>query len=176
MGKSLKGKELGVGISQRKDGLYQARFNNRFGQRKTIYGKTYNEIRQKLTTEKYEDEKQINVVKKDMTLDEWYNIWMNTCKRNCRSSSKESYAIHYRRIKDDLGWRRLTSLNLIIMQEAINKLESDNERRNSKKILVDMLNKVLDSDLITKNVAKQINTVITKEDKKERQHQAVMKI
>ena len=26
MGKSLKGKELGKGISQRKDGLYQARF------------------------------------------------------------------------------------------------------------------------------------------------------
>ena len=33
MGKSLKGKELGKGISQRKDGLYQARFMNRFGKR-----------------------------------------------------------------------------------------------------------------------------------------------
>lgn len=31
MGKSLNGKELGQGISQRKDGLYQARFTNRFG-------------------------------------------------------------------------------------------------------------------------------------------------
>ena len=31
MGKSLNGKELGKGISQRKDGLYQARFVNRFG-------------------------------------------------------------------------------------------------------------------------------------------------
>ena len=30
MGKSLKGKELGKGISQRKDGLYQARFINRW--------------------------------------------------------------------------------------------------------------------------------------------------
>lgn len=54
------------------------------------------------------------------------------------------------------------------MQDAINKLDSDNERKNSKKILVDMLNKALDSDLIAKNVAKQINTVITKECKKER--------
>ena len=36
MGKSLNGKELGKGISQRKDGLYQARFVNRFGKRKTI--------------------------------------------------------------------------------------------------------------------------------------------
>jgi len=54
------------------------------------------------------------------------------------------------------------------MQEAINKLNSDNKRSNFKKILVDMLNKALDSDLLTKNVAKQINTIITKEDKKEK--------
>lgn len=44
MSKSLKGKELGRGISQRKDGLYQARFINRFGKRQTIYAKTYSEI------------------------------------------------------------------------------------------------------------------------------------
>ena len=47
MGKSLKGKELGKGISQRKDGLYQARFINRFGKRQTIYAKTYNDITKK---------------------------------------------------------------------------------------------------------------------------------
>ena len=40
--------------------------------------------------------------------------------------------------------------------------------RNSKKILVDMLEKAIDSDLLIKNSAKQINTVISKEVKKER--------
>ncbi len=39
MGKSLKGKELGTGIRQRNDGLYQARFTNRFGKRQVIYDK-----------------------------------------------------------------------------------------------------------------------------------------
>lgn len=48
LGKSLKGKGLGKGISQRKDVLYQARFVNRFGKKQTIYGKTYTEIFQKL--------------------------------------------------------------------------------------------------------------------------------
>ena len=33
MGKDLKGKELGVGISQEKNGLYSARFVDRFGKR-----------------------------------------------------------------------------------------------------------------------------------------------
>ena len=33
MGKDLRGKELGVGICQRKDGLYMARFTGRSGKR-----------------------------------------------------------------------------------------------------------------------------------------------
>lgn len=168
MGKSLNGKELGNGISQRKDGLYQARFINRFGKRQTIYAKTLNEVRHKLRTEQYNDEKAINVVDKNMTLDEWFDIWLSTCKKNCRSSTKGSYITHYKRIQEELGWQKLTSLNLIVMQEAFNKLKTDNARKNSKKILVDMLNKAVDTDLLVKNVAKQINTVIAKEEKKER--------
>lgn len=154
MGKSLNGKELGKGITQRKDGLYQGRFVNRFGKTKTIYGRTLNEIRQKLRKEQYEDENAINVITKEVILDEWYQIWMNTCKKNCRNSTKETYAGHYKRIQKELGWRKLTSLNLIMIQNAINDLDSDNERKNSKKILVDMLDKAIDSDLLTKNVAK----------------------
>mgnify|MGYP000700778927 FL=1 len=57
MGKSLNGKELGKGLSQRKDGLYQGRFVNRFGKKQTVYAKTLNEVRQKLRNEQYEDEK-----------------------------------------------------------------------------------------------------------------------
>lgn len=168
MGKSLKGKELGRGITQRKDGIYQGRFVNRFGKKQTIYASTLNEVRQKLRNAQYEDEKSLNVVTKDITLDEWYEVWMDTCKKNCRASTKESYATHYRRIQKALGWRKLISLNLIILQQAINELVSDNARKNSKKILVDMLDKAIDADLLIKNVAKQINPVITKEEKRER--------
>lgn len=168
MGKSRNGKELGAGISQRKDGLYQARFINRFGKRQTIYAKTLNEVRQKLRNEQYEDEKALNVVDKNMTLDDWFEVWMETCKKNCRDSSKGAYTTHYKRIKAELGWRKISSLNLIIMQEAVNKLNTDNERKNTKKILVDMFNKAVDADLLIKNVAKQINTVISKEGKEER--------
>ena len=84
MGKSLNGKELGKNISQRKDGLYQGRFVNRFGNRQTIYAPTLNELRAKLRTEQYEDEKEINVVSKEVTLDEWYQTWLTTCKKKCR--------------------------------------------------------------------------------------------
>ena len=73
MGKSLNGKELGKGLSQRKDGLYQGRFVNRFGKKQTVYAKTLNEVRQKLRNEQYEDEKALNVVAKDTF---YYNLYV----------------------------------------------------------------------------------------------------
>ena len=33
MGKDLRGKELGVGLSQREDGLYVGRYTNKYGNR-----------------------------------------------------------------------------------------------------------------------------------------------
>ncbi|MBR5128357.1 MAG: tyrosine-type recombinase/integrase [Roseburia sp.] len=164
MGKSLNGKELGKGISQRKDGLYQGRFTNRFGRKQTVYGKTYNEVRKKLRDAQYEDEKCLNVVTKDVTLDEWFEIWLDTFKKNCRDSAKETYRTQYERVKEALGWRKLTSLNLLILQNAFNELCSDNARKTSKKLLVAMLNQAIDSHLLTTNVAKQLNTVIPKEE------------
>lgn len=167
MGKSLAGKELGQGITQRKDGRYQARFTNRFGKRQTIYGKTINEIRQKLRTEQYKDEKKLNVIDSNMTLDEWFEVWMDTCKKNCRDSSRQNYRVSYNRIKASLGWRKLSSLNLIVLQQAFNELKTDASRKDSKRILVDMFNKAVDAELLRKNIAMQINTVVTKDGRPE---------
>lgn len=168
MGKSLNGKELGQGISQRQDGTYQARFVNRFGKRQTIYAKKYKEVVQKLRDAQAEDEKKLNVVSKDMTLDEWFDIWLDTCKSNCRNSSKESYRAQYKRVKKQLGWRKLSTLNLIVMQQALNELCSDTSRKMTKSVLVDMLNKAVDSGLLVQNTAKSLNTVVDQKEKDER--------
>ena len=50
------------------------------------------------------------------------------------------------------------------MQDAINELRTVNERKNIRKTLADMLEKAVATDLISKNVAKQITTEITKEE------------
>ena len=163
MGKSLTGKELGQGITQRKDGRYQARFTNRFGKRQTIYAKTLHEIRQKLRNEQYEDEKKLNVVSTDMTLDEWFDVWMETCKKNCRDTTRHCYTVSYNRIRDSIGWRKLSSINLIILQQAFNELKTDASRKDSRRILIDMYNKAIDADLVLKNIAMQVNTVVTKD-------------
>ena len=46
MGKDLKGKELGVGISQRTDGFYVGRFTTKYGQRKQKLFRKLQECRQ----------------------------------------------------------------------------------------------------------------------------------
>jgi hypothetical protein len=60
MGKDLKGKELGKGISQRADGRYIARFTSKTGKRKTLYDFKLNELKRKLREAVYEDEHGLN--------------------------------------------------------------------------------------------------------------------
>ena len=160
MGKALNGKELGKGITQRKNGLYQARCVNRFGKRQTIYGKTVTEITRKLRDEQYYDEKEENVIDCTMTLDEWYEKWITVCKKHCRDTTKRTYAVQYNRLRDKLGWRKLAKLNLVILQNAFNELATDNMRCDCKALLVDMLNRAVESDLLIKNVAVGINPII----------------
>lgn len=168
MGKSLNGKELGKGITQRKDGLYQARFTNRFGKRQAIYASTVTEITRKLRDEQYNDEKQINVADSAMRLDEWYEKWITTCKKHCRDTTKRTYAIQYNRIRKSLGWRKIATLNLVILQDAFNELATDKMRKDCKALLVDILNRAVESDLLVKNVAVGINPYIDNEEKEEK--------
>lgn len=45
MGKDLKGKEIGKGIIQKKNGQYEARYVNRFGQRKSVSGRDLKDVK-----------------------------------------------------------------------------------------------------------------------------------
>ncbi len=166
MGKSLNGKELGVGITQRKDGSYQGRFTNRFGKRQTIYDKTLNGIRKKMREAQYEDEKAINVVNTNMTLDEWFEIWINVHKVNCRETSKIIYTTNYNRLRNDLGWRKISSLNLDMMQMAINKMKTRASKVESRKVLVGMLNTAVDCELLIRNPATKIKIPEEKEEER----------
>ena len=80
MGKDLKGKELGKGIRQRKDGKYSGRFEDRFGRRREVYGSTLKEVKNKLALAVADNERLRNVVEPSTTLDQWYEKWMKVYK------------------------------------------------------------------------------------------------
>ena len=116
----------------------------------------------------YMDEKQINVVNSTMTLDEWYDSWIKVCKTHCRDTTKRTYAIQYNRLREELGWRKLSQLNLVVLQDAFNQLATDTMREDCKSLLVDMLNRAVETELLNKNIAFGINTIIDNEEKEEK--------
>lgn len=174
MGKSLKGKELGIGITQRQDGLYQARFTNRFGKRETLYDKNLNNLRTQMRKAQTADDNGVNLVKSNMTLDEWYKVWITTCKGNCRNTSIIQYSRNYRSVKKELGWRKIQSLTPLQIQETLNGLKSDQHRRDVKMVLSNMLNIAQQNDLLIKNPAKHVNTRLHNDPKKERRVLSIM--
>ena len=80
MGKNLKGKELGKGITQRKNGVYHGRYVDRFGDRRSVYGTTVKEVKAKLAEAELNEQKLSNIVDEKITLDEWYEKWMRVYK------------------------------------------------------------------------------------------------
>ena len=78
MGKSLKGRECGKGICQRKDGLYSARFVNKQGKRTVKCFSTLPEARNWLEDAKYADKHDNLYIPSDMTVDTWFEYWIET--------------------------------------------------------------------------------------------------
>ncbi len=74
MGKSLRGKECGKGICQRKDGLYSARFVSSEGKRQVKFFSSLPEPRNWLEDAKYADCHEDVFVPSDTTVDAWFSF------------------------------------------------------------------------------------------------------
>lgn len=170
MGKDLKGKELGHGICQRKNGRYDARFTDRFGKRQSISGKDLKDVKRRYNEALYENEKQINI-KQGIILDEWYSEWMNVYKFDViRENTKRYYNLIYKKhISPTLGKMNLTDIDQLTIKKLIKKLKQDGygyETQNKVKIvLVDIFNKALINEYVRKNPAKGIS--VKRDEKKE---------
>lgn len=64
MGKDLKGRELGSGIRQNKDGRYEARYVDRFQKRHSIYSYNKADVKDKLRKAVEEDQQKKSVRKR----------------------------------------------------------------------------------------------------------------
>lgn len=170
MGKDLKGKELGVGISQRKDGLYQARYSDRWGKRKTIYNNNLREIRKQLAEAIAGNENFANI-KDDITLDKWFDRWMEIYKeKSIRPNTKREYThIYQKNISPYLGGRSINSLVKSDIQRLIDKASDDNyayERQSKIKVILrDMLQRAVEDNLVINNPVSGIKLRADKEIK-----------
>ena len=161
MGKDLNGKELGKGIRQNKNGRYEARYIDRFGNRRSIYGTSKMEIRNKLQ-EALKENAEKGSVRKRMTVRRWYTECMEVYKVPViRPNTKR----HYEHIFDSLILPELANMYLddvrqIHIKGLVNQLEERGyqwETQNKVRILLlDMFNIAMENDYAFKNPAKGI--------------------
>lgn len=167
MGKDLNGKELGKGIVQRKNGTYEARFNNRFGKRISITGKDLKLVKRRLDEQIYEDQKETNI-RENIKLDEWFSKWMDVYKYDSvRESTKINYIrIYNKHISPFLGKIAIQNITQLQIREIIKDLKKRGykfETQNMVKILLtDMFNKAIIDEFVKRNPAKGI--VIRREE------------
>ena len=170
MGKDLKGKELGTGITQRKDGVYQGRYVDRWGKRKTIYNSSIRELKKELA-ERIAENINFTSTKQEITLDDWFTRWMEIYKdKSVRPNTKREYThIYNKNISPYLGNRKINSLVKSDIQQLIDIAYDSNykyERQSKiKVILTDMLERALEDDLVVKNPAKGVKLRTDKEIK-----------
>lgn len=170
MGKDLKGKELGVGLSQRKDGLYQARYTDRWGQRKSFYSKDLRKLRRQLA-EVIAGNENFTAVKADVMLDRWFSRWMEIYKdKSIRPNTKREYThIYNKNISPYLGGRKINSLVKSDIQQLIDRAADANyayERQSKIKVMLhDMLQRAVEDNLIVNNPVSGIKLRADKEIK-----------
>ena len=124
MGKSLKGKECGKGICQRKDGLYSARFVNKQGKRTVKCFSTLPEARNWLEDAKYADKHDNLYVPSDMTVDAWFEYWIENIVGDLAPNTRRNYRERYKRnIQPVIGGMRLEAVKPMHRKMVLNKME-----------------------------------------------------
>ena len=111
MGKSLRGKECGKGICQRKDGLYSARFVSSEGKRQVKCFSSLPEARNWLEDAKYADRHEDVFAPPDMTVTEWFEFWISHIVGDLAPNTKRNYRERYEyNVKPVIGKMRLTDV------------------------------------------------------------------
>lgn len=173
MGKDLKGKELGDGLSQKKDGRYCARFTDRFGRRPEYKSKSLSECRKWLKEQKAMDTLEQNVVDDGITLDQYFLTWLDIHKYGIiKDNTKAGYIVHYKKhISPIFGKKKVSEIKKIQIKALYNNEHRQGlayETRNrTRKMLQDMLERALEDGLVRANEAKGLK-VIRDEEKEPR--------
>ena len=156
MGKDLRGKELGVGISQRSDGFYVGRFTTKYGQRKQKLFHKLQECRQWLADSQYQDEHSNLNFPAEMTVKAWFDYWISMKKRTVRPNTVRNYTERYEHNIDPvIGKQILSEVKPIQCQMVMNRMADEGYRTSTiyqaRITLYNMLDYAYQNDVIMKN-------------------------
>ena len=157
MGKDLKGKELGKGLSQRPDGMYMARYVDHYKKRHTLYDRNLRMLKKRLDKDKYEDAQGFYGTECNITLSEWFEKFLELYKVG---KVKDTTLYRIRQTfssckKEVLGDIKLREIRAIHIQKHINKLHEEGYTYGTlnllKALLSEMFKKAIGNGYMLRN-------------------------
>ncbi len=158
MGKNLSGKELPKGIRQRKDGRYEGRFTYQ-GESYTLYNRNLRELVSEMQDKRYEVTHGIYAKKSKITVDSWFNIWLDDYKRqNVKFGTYKVYrAVYDDYIRSNLGRKKLQDIRGEHIQRLFNEMARKYSRSTinlAKVVLNSMFEQACKNGIVMKNPVK----------------------
>lgn len=140
MAKDLKGKELGAGVGQRKDGKYSARFVNKIGKRVEKHFDKVSEAKKWLAEAKYEDEHNNIGASSQMTVNAWFDFWITEIKqKTTRYNTVRNYRERYEHnIKDVIGDMIISEVKPMHCQKVLNLMEEKYKGSTMEQVRITM--------------------------------------
>ena len=135
MGKDLRNRECGKGIYQRKDGNYYARVKDQYGK----YFKTLPEARNWVDDERYKcrhanEERKTEYITPDvktfvaqsMTVDEWFEFWMENIVTDLAPNTRRNYSERYNiNIRPLIGDMSISDVKPLHCKMIFNRMDAD---------------------------------------------------
>lgn len=160
MGKDLKGKELGVGITQQKNGLYNAGFVDKLGKRRVKRFKKLQECRKWLDEAKYIDEHSSITEANAMMVEAWFEYWISIKEKTVRPNTVRNYRERYHRnISIVIGKMLLIDVKPIHCQKIFSDMADEGYKTTTiyqtRIALYNMLDFAKENDVIINNPCKK---------------------
>ena len=157
MGKSLNGKDLGKGLSQRKDGFYIGRFTGSDGKRHQKCFSDLHEAQEWIMDTRYRVKYGKNVSANATTVDEWFWTWIDDIKGDSiRVGTRRAYINRYKhRIEPKIGSFILSDVRPIDCQNVLNYAQDEGDAMSSVRkcrvIMREFFEAAKDNEMIADN-------------------------
>lgn len=160
MGKDLKGKELGKGLDQIKDGKYRARYTTKLGKRLEKKSGKLQVVKAWLEDTKYIDEHCNVAFASQMSVDAWYDYWISIKEKTVRPNTVRNYRERYEKnIRPVIGYKLLFDVEPIDCQRIFTEMGEQNYKNSTiyqtRIALYNMLEFALDNEIIRRNPCKK---------------------
>lgn len=146
MGKNLKGKELGKGIRQRKDGRYEARAVVE-GINISIIKSSLKECLEEFKEAKKMASNNMDIKRVNITLNEWFEEWFEQYKKPYikETSIYPLRSKYYNIFGNTLGDKKVTEINNIDIQSVINSMRDSGRAASSMRTALSIIRECLES-------------------------------